>query len=188
MTKSGIKMLKIKFLSKLFTIACGLFLFASGYAINIKNQDQYYMQIAVNLAAKINPASPFAALIVDNKTGKILAEGVNQYPISRILHGEIVAINNCIKKYPHLDWSKVTLYTTAEPCSMCQSTAVWLGISRVVFATSSSYLIGIGWHQINIPAQWVNSRAPFYHGTITGGVLAEKTNALFRAAQLKNPQ
>lgn len=179
-------MLKIKFIKRLVVVVIGFLLFASGYgyAANVQNQDQHYMQIAIDLAVKNNPRAPFAALIVDNKTGKILAAGIYQNRTSPILHGEMVAINNCIKKYPHLDWSKVTLYTTAEPCSMCQSAAVWMGIFRVVFASSSSYLISIGWHQINISSHWVNSRAPFYHGTITGGVLADKTNALFRAAEL----
>lgn len=61
---------------------------------------------------------------------------------------------------------------------MCQSAVVWAKIPRVVFATSFEYLIGHGWDQINIRASEVNKRSPFYKGTITGGVMARKSNAL----------
>lgn len=143
-----------------------------------KKSDEYYMRIALNLA-KNNPQAPFAALIVDNETGEILATGLNASKVNPTFHGEMVAINNCIKKHPHVDWPKVTLYTTAEPCSMCQSAVVWSRIPRVVFATSFDYLISQGWDQINIRASEVNLRSPFYKGTITGGVLANESNILF---------
>lgn len=143
-----------------------------------KKPDEYYMQIAIDLA-KSNPNAPFAALIVDNKTGEILSKGLNASKVNPTFHGEMVAINNCVKAHPHVDWSQVTLYTTAEPCSMCQSAVVWAKIPRVVFATSFEYLISHGWNQINIRASEINNRASFYKGTITGGVLASKSNILF---------
>jgi len=152
--------------------------YAANNIEDAKKKDEYYMQIALQLA-KHNPKAPFAALIVDNQTGKILAEGLNASKVNPTFHGEIVAINDCIKKHPHVDWSKVTLYTTAEPCSMCQSAIIWAGISRMVFATSLEYLKTHGWNQIDISASDVNNKAPFYKGTITGGILAEKTNVLF---------
>ncbi len=140
--------------------------------------DETYMQAAIEMAKK-NLHAPFGAVIVDNKTGEILARGVNASSVNPTFHGEMVAINNFAKKYPHADWSNVTLYTTAEPCSMCQSAIVWAGISRMVFATSMEYLMSHGWGQIAITSAKVNSKASFYKGTITGGVLAEKTNLLF---------
>lgn len=144
-------------------------------------EDEHYMQIAIALA-KYNPPAPFAALIVDNKTGDILARGLNSTKINPTFHGEIVAINECIKNHPHIDWSKVTLYTTAEPCPMCQSAIIWAGISRVVFATSIEYLNSHGWKQIDITASEINKRSHFYKGTVIGGVLAEETNILFNNA------
>lgn len=146
--------------------------------IQIKKSDEYYMQIAIELA-KSNPKAPFAAIIVDNNTGKILSKGVNASKVNPTFHGEMVAINNCVKEHPHVDWSQVTLYTTAEPCSMCQSAVVWAKISRVVYATSFDYLISHGWNQINIRASEVNKRSSFYQGTITRGVLANQSNPLF---------
>lgn len=136
------------------------------------------MQIAIQLA-KHNPKAPFAALIVDNKTGKILAEGINAANVNGFFHGEILAINNCLKKYLQVNWSTVTLYTTAEPCPMCQGAIICTGISKVVFATSIEYLKNHGWNQIDIRASEVNQKASFYKGTIIGGILAKRTNTLF---------
>ncbi|KTD63655.1 cytidine/deoxycytidylate deaminase [Legionella santicrucis] len=158
--------------------------FASN-TIQVKKSDDYYMQIAIELA-KNNPQAPFAALIVDNKTGKILARGLNASKVNPTFHGEMVAINNCIKKHPHVNWSNVTLYTTAEPCSMCQSAVVWANIPRVVFATSLEYLKSHGWDQIDFHASEINEKSPFYHGVIIGGVLADKANPLFASSFHKN--
>lgn len=140
--------------------------------------DAYYMGLAIEIA-KHNPKAPFGAVIVDNKTGEILAEGLNASSINPTFHGEMVAINNCVKNHPHVDWSNATLYTTAEPCSMCQSAIIWAGISRLVFATSLDSLKQMGWQQIDIPSRYVNKKAPFYKGSVTGGVLAEEADLLF---------
>lgn len=143
-----------------------------------RHSDEYYMDIALQVA-KHNPKAPFGAIIVDNNTGEILAEGLNATTENPTFHGEMVAINNALKKYPQIDWKNVTLYTTAEPCPMCQSAIIWTGISRVVYATSIQYLKMHGWNQIDISAAEVNSKAPFYKGTLTSGILADKTNVLF---------
>jgi len=140
--------------------------------------DEHFMQLAITQGKK-NPQFPFGAVIVDKKSGKVLATGVNASNQSPTFHGEIVAINNCARLHPHLDWSKVTLYTTAEPCPMCQSAIIWAHIPHVVYATSIDYLSSHGWDQIQIGSKAVNKRAPFYKGTILGGVLASKTDPLF---------
>ncbi|WP_220387779.1 nucleoside deaminase [Legionella sainthelensi] len=153
---------------------------AAANMAQVKKSDDYYMRVAIELAKK-NPQAPFAALIVDNKTGEILARGLNASKVNPTFHGEMVAINNCIKKHPQVNWSNVTLYTTAEPCAMCQSAVVWANIPRVVFATSLDYLKSHGWDQINLQASEINKKSPFYHGAITGGVLADEANPLFAA-------
>lgn len=161
-----------------------LFILSSvvAYAVPASKQsDEYYMQLAIE-QAKQNPRAPFGAVIVDNDTGEVLGEGVNASRIDPTFHGEMVAIHDCVKKHPHVDWSKTTLYTTAEPCSMCQSAIVWAGISRMVFATSINYLLTHGWHQINISAAQVNQASLFYKGTITAGVLSDKTDPLFKGS------
>ncbi len=156
--------------------------FVDAHSANNRQSDEYYMQLALDMAKK-NLKAPFGAVIVDNTSGKILARGVNAVKSNPTYHGEIVAINNCAKKYPQLDWSNVTLFTTAEPCPMCQSAIIWANIPRVVFASSIEHLSRSGWNQITVNASELNSKAPFYKGTITGGVLADKTDALFEQSR-----
>lgn len=138
------------------------------------------MQQAIKLAQH-NPIFPFSAIIVDNKTGKILCTGLNDIDSSHnpTHHGEIVAISNCSKKYPKLKWSQTTIYTTGEPCPMCEGGVMYAGISKVVYGTSMPWLLKRGYQQSKIRAKTLAESTPFYHGKVVGGVLQEKTNALF---------
>ena|SRR3990167_1949710 len=146
---------------------------------SISKQDERYMLIAIDLAKK-NQKAPFAALIVHNETGKILAQGLNANKLNPIWHGEIVAINQASTIKPQINWTAVTLYTTAEPCPMCQSAIIWACIPRVVFGTSTHYLKRYHWNQINLTAREINYHAPYYKGILKGGVLANQTNLLFQ--------
>lgn len=167
-------------LSLLQGIVFGSTIFSSHAAVAASKvqQDEDYMQVAIE-HARHNPQAPFAALIVDQTTGKIVGKGLNNSRANPTLHGEIDAINDAVKNNPKIDWHHMTLYTTAEPCSMCQSAVIWAGIPRVVFGTSMEFLLKNGWDQIEMTSVDMNSHAPFYKGTVTGGVLAQKTDALF---------
>lgn len=144
-----------------------------------------YMQRLIELA-KHNPQYPFAAMIIDQQTGKILCEGLNHASLNPTWHGEIRAINACAEKYPKLDWSKTTLITTAEPCPMCMSAIIWAGIPTVVYGTSIQYLNENKWKQIQIDSHEVSKKAPFYRGNIVEGVLHQETDKLFKKSN-SNP-
>jgi tRNA(Arg) A34 adenosine deaminase TadA len=142
---------------------------------------QEYMQRAIELARR-NPAAPFGALLVDSQSGQVVAEGLNRWQENPFWHGEIDAINRCAREYPEIDWSVLRLYTTAEPCCMCQGAVLWAGIPEVVFGTSIRTLQRLGWKQIDILAKEVAKRAGFARCTLIGGVLESDCDALFRAA------
>ncbi|MDQ3773137.1 MAG: nucleoside deaminase [Pseudomonadota bacterium] len=103
--------------------------------------------------AKQVPELPFGAVIVRRATGVIVAEGHNRSSESPTFHGEIVVINRCATDHPSIDWAEVDLYTTAEPCPMCQSAIEWAGIPTVYYGTSIPYLQRLGWKQIEIRAK-----------------------------------
>lgn len=145
---------------------------------NSRKSDEFYMGMAIQ-AAKTNPKFPFGAVIVDNNTGEILATGVDNRVDNPTFHGEMMAINSAVKKFPKIDWKNTTLYTTAEPCSMCESAIIWAGIPKVVFGTSIDFLKMHGWSQIDVKPSEIISKSPFYQGTITGGVLHEQTDEMF---------
>ena len=145
--------------------------------------DDQYMRRAIRLAEN-NPRHPFAALLVDQKRGAVIAEGWNRSVHNPTWHGEMDAINKGAATDGKLDWTKLTLYTTAEPCAMCQGAVAWTGISRVVFGSSIPFLKSLNWWAIDIRAEELARRAPFRSCAVVGGVLEEECNKLFRTALL----
>ena len=137
-----------------------------------------YMRKAIVLALKV-PEFPFGAVIVKRATGAIVAEGYNQSVLNPTFHGEMVAINRCAELHHPADWSGFDLYTTAEPCPMCQSAIIWAGIACVYYGTSIPYLQKLNWQQINIRASAVIAQTAFRNTTIVGGILEAECNALF---------
>jgi tRNA(Arg) A34 adenosine deaminase TadA len=127
------------------------------------------------------PLLPFGAVLVRGATGEVLAEGHNRSAASPTFHGEIDVINRLAADQPRVDWGSLVLYTTAEPCPMCQSAVEWAGIPWVVYGSSIPFLQGLGWWQIDTRAGEVARRTPFRRTAILGGVLAEECNALFEA-------
>src|SRR3954471_15420689 len=90
-------------------------------------QDERFMRRAIELGLA-SPRLPFGAVIVRGETGEVVAEGRNHSADAPIWHGEIDAIHRCARAHPGIDWSRLTLYSTAEPCPMCQSAILWAGI------------------------------------------------------------
>jgi tRNA(adenine34) deaminase len=137
---------------------------------------EFFIRRAIELA-RGNPAAPFATVIVDRATSKVVAEGVNRAGENPIWHAEMDALR-------HLgagaaDRSRLVLYTTAEPCPMCQAAILWSGIGEVVYGTSLTTLIALGRPQIVLRAEEVATRANFAACTLIGGVLEAECDQLF---------
>ena len=147
----------------------------------VQPADEQYMRRAIRLAGN-NPKYPFGALLVDREKGIVVGEGWNRSVKNPTWHGEMDAINKCAATHPKIDWSKLTLYTTAEPCAMCQGAVAWSGISRVVFGSSIPFLKSLNWWAIDIRAEEVAKLSAFRDCAVVGGVLEEECNKLFRSA------
>jgi len=146
----------------------------------VTSEDEKYMRRAIRLAGNV-PKYPFGALLVDQQ-GVVVAEGWNRSVHNPTWHGEMDAINKCAASRPKLDWTSLTLYTTAEPCAMCQGAVAWTGIKRVVFGSSIPFLKSLNWWAIDIRAEELSRLAAFRECTVVGGVLEEDCNKLFRTA------
>lgn len=96
---------------------------ASTLAESERAEHEKYMRRAIEVAAK-NRRAPFGALLVDRERQQILAEGWNKSAQHPAWHGEMDAINRCVEQHRKPKWNRLTLYTAAEPCSMCQSTVI----------------------------------------------------------------
>jgi tRNA(Arg) A34 adenosine deaminase TadA len=143
--------------------------------------DERYMKRAIGLAAN-NRKFPFAAVLVDQEKGVVVGEGWNRSVHNPTWHGEMDAINKCAAANEKIDWTRLTIYTTAEPCAMCQGAVAWAGISRVVFGSSIPFLKSLDWWAIDIRAEALSRLAAFRQCTVVGGVLEEECNKLFRTA------
>lgn len=147
----------------------------------IEPDDENHMRRAIRLAGSV-PKYPFGALLVDQKKGIVVAEGWNRSVQNPTWHGEMDAINKCAASHPKIDWTTLTLYTTAEPCAMCQGAVAWTGINRVVFGSSIPFLKTLNWWAIDIRAEELSRLSTFRNCTVVGGVLEEECNKLFRKA------
>ena len=146
----------------------------------VEPDDETHMRRAIRLAGN-NPKYPFAAVLVDEEK-RVVGEGWNRSAHNPTWHGEMDAINKCAAAHPGIDWTRLTLYTTAEPCAMCQGAVAWAGIKRVVFGSSIPFLKSVDVWAIEIRAEELARLATFRKCTVVGGVLEEECNKLFRAA------
>jgi tRNA(Arg) A34 adenosine deaminase TadA len=142
--------------------------------------DEHHMKRAIQLAGNV-PKYPFGALLVDQK-GIVVAEGWNRSVHNPTWHGEMDAINKCAASNSKIDWTSLTLYTTAEPCAMCQGAVAWAGIRRVVYGSSIPFLKSLNWWAIDIRADELSRLATFRECAVVGGVLEEEFNKLFRTS------
>ena len=148
-------------------------------------QHERFIQRAIELAANF-PEFPFGAVIADRESGEIIAKGRNKSSVNPTWHGEIDAINRLAELRPKFEGSRLSLYSTAEPCPMCQGAILWSGIGMVVYGTSIRFLQNHGWRQIDILAEEVVQRSPNWPCKIIGGILEKECNALFLAASRKD--
>ena len=151
--------------------------FGRGLEAPATKEDEAFMRIGLEEAARGD--YPFGAVIVRN--GEVLARGRNLGKQERdpTAHGEMVAIRRFLAEYGPEKLKGTTLYTSGESCPMCMGAIVWCGIARVVFGASIAELATkIG--QIMVTDAEIAAKTPFADITLTGGVLAEESLALFK--------
>ena len=145
-----------------------------------------FMATTIEVAAK-NPIAPYGAIIVyDDK--EILLESVNSAHHHPLMHGELSVIHTLFNNGFDGDVSKLSLYTTAEPCPMCAAAIYWAMIPKVIYGSSISFLHELFGRQIQIGAKNILSKTPdFYNCHLLGGVMEKECNQLFiKAKQLRN--
>ena len=118
-------------------------------------------------------------------------------PDTLIKTGEVVAVMgrviglwwlNACRISVGIKGKNLVLYTTAEPCPMCQAAVLWSGIQTVVYGPSIRSLQRLGWRQIDILAEEVVRRSPAWQCTLIGGVPERECDALFERAMLHRDQ
>ncbi len=94
------------------------------------------MALALAQAAADADEVPVGAILVDESTGTVVAEGSNR-PISTCdptAHAEIIALRAAGESRGNYRLTGLTLYVTLEPCPMCAGAISLARIGRVVWA------------------------------------------------------
>ncbi|WP_228044716.1 nucleoside deaminase [Streptomyces ferrugineus] len=99
----------------------------------------------------------------EHRTGEVLGSGVNTGADNPVWHGEVVAMNDYVRRQGNQGWADTTLYTTGEPCSMCMSALAWANVRRVVWASSIDEIRRTGVVQIDLSAGEVASAARSFY-------------------------
>ena len=104
------------------------------------NMNDYFMKIALDLAKKstIHDEIPVGCVLVNDKN-KIISYASNSVvknhdPTS---HAEILAIRKACKKLKTTKLLDFSIYTTLEPCVMCESVIINVGIKKIYFGAYS---------------------------------------------------
>ena len=106
-----------------------------------------FMCVAIDLSmqnARSGEGGPFGAVVVRN--GKILGEGKNRVKMDNdpTAHGEVVAIRTACGYLGTEDLTGCVLYTSSEPCEMCETIIKSANISRVYYANRREDAAQIG--------------------------------------------
>jgi len=139
---------------------------------------EHFMSKTIEIA-KQNPAAPYGAMIVyDDKD--ILLESVNSAHHHPLMHGELSVIHRLFENGFDGDRSKLSIYTTAEPCPMCAAAIYWAMIPKIVYGASIPFLHELFGRQITVRAKDILSQSPdFYKYDLIGGLMENECNQLF---------
>lgn len=107
-----------------------------------------YMQMAITMAKENKSGGPIAAVIV--KDGNIVASATNENKISGLSyeHAELCAIRNATKALGTKDLEGCVIYSSAQPCLMCESAIAGSNIETVFYAATLKDMMDCGWDDI----------------------------------------
>ncbi len=135
------------------------------------------MALALAQAAADAGEVPVGAVIVDERTGQVVASGANA-PVAGhdpTAHAEIVAMRAAAVTLGNYRLTGLTLYVTLEPCAMCAGAISHARIGRVVWAADDPK----GGAVIHGPRLF-EQPTPHHRPVGQGGVLAEEAGDLLR--------
>ncbi len=103
----------------------------------MKHHEQF-MHLALAEAASALKSGDFPVGCVLVENDQILASGKRCNSsgdnANELDHAEVTTLRHLLQEKPRYDLSKVTAYTTMEPCLMCYATLLLSGIRRFVWA------------------------------------------------------
>ena len=136
--------------------------------------EEKFMQQAIDLAAQARQHGnhPFGALLVLD--GKVVLTAENTVNSERDVtrHAELNLVSAATRQFLPEALSKMTLYTSTEPCAMCTGAIYWAGVRKVVYGCPAETLGAMATGSFVVP-----SRVVFAYGdkktAVIGPVMEE---------------
>ena len=122
----------------------------------IDEQDRRHLRRCVELAAEALEAGdePFGSLLVSAE-GEVLFEDRNRVAAGdQTQHPEFAIARWAAQNMRPEDRARATVYTSGEHCPMCAAAHGWVGLGRIVYASSSAQL-GHWLSELGVTRSWV---------------------------------
>jgi tRNA(Arg) A34 adenosine deaminase TadA len=117
----------------------------AGEPIMVTEHDIRHLERCVELAAEALEAGdePFGSVLVD-AGGSVLAEERNRVISTgdETRHPEFELARWAAERLDPETRAAATVYTSGEHCPMCAAAHAWVGLGRIVYASSSAQLAG----------------------------------------------
>src|SRR5450756_1859172 len=146
--------------------------------------DEHFLRRSFDVARRsmTHGNHPFGAILVD-RDRNVLIEAENGYMPSRdgTAHAErLLATQACTTLGPDV-LAGATLYSSAEPCAMCEGAIYWAGIGRLVYGLSEHRLRGMTGNHPENPTLDLACREVFRSGQrvteVLGPLLEDEAEA-----------
>lgn len=128
--------------------------------------------------ARDSGGTPVGAVIVDSRTGEIIARGHNQIEKTNnpTAHAEIVAIEEACKILNNNRLEFCDLYVTLEPCTMCAAAISYAHIRRLYFG---AYDTKGG--AVENGVRFFNAQTCHHRPEVYGGIMEHETAVLLKS-------
>ena len=141
------------------------------------NEDEKFMQQALELAAQAASLGEVPIGAVAVKDGQIIGRGYNRREIDRdpFSHAEFIAMREAAQSVGAWRLTGVTIYVTLEPCAMCAGALVLSRVTRLVFGAMDPKAGAVG-SLYNLAQEPRHN----HRVEVTAGVLAEQCSTALK--------
>ena len=123
------------------------------------------MQLTIALSrenVEQNTGGPFAAVVVHEETGELVAVGINLVSTAGLsmAHAEIVALSlaqAAVGEWNLSHTGSLQLVTSCEPCAMCFGAVPWSGVKSLICGARKKDAEAAGFDEGDKPDHWVRS-------------------------------
>ena len=142
------------------------------------NNDEYFMEKALELAEQAKEANeiPVGAVIV--KDNVIIASACNRKDSERVVtrHAELIAIEKASKVLNDWRLNDCKIYVTMEPCPMCASAIQQARFAEIIYGCSSNIEVNT-----KIIKNILNNNEFNHKVNIKGPILNEKCSNIIKS-------